>query len=279
MMKRLLCVLALVLSSPGLFAAVRYEFRQTTRSDFQTMPPTDVQGKAIIDGDQSRVDFVSGSAYGPGSYMITSGGAQKLYIVNPTDKTYSMVDVAGSAGALGSSPITINNLKSKFEKLGDHPVIAGLPTEHYRMIATYDITVLFGTIPLTQGVETVIEKWVTTAFGDVGATFLLTGAPKTGNANLDKVLDAETADVKGLPLRQLITISTTSEAVKGRKSELRLSPTRKQTSEMVVTSVQALPVISPVMFQVPATYRRVDNIKGTIDQNPVTDLSMEPVDQ
>ena len=91
------------------------------------MPPTDVQGKAIIDGDQSRVDFISGSAYGPGSYMITAGGAEKLYIVNPNDKTYSLVDVAGTAGALGTSPITISNLKSKFERWMTIPSWRGCP--------------------------------------------------------------------------------------------------------------------------------------------------------
>ena len=163
--------------------------------------------------------------------------------------------------------------------MDDHPVMAGLPTDHYRMTATYAITVVFGTISLTQNVETVIEKWVTTAFGDVGASFLLTGPPKTGNVNLDKVLDAETADVKGLPLRQLISISTSSEAAKGRRSELKISPVKKQTSEMIVTSIQALATVSPVMFQVPSTYKKVDNIRGTVDQDPVTNLSLEPVAQ
>ena len=48
---------------------------------------------------------------------------------------------------------------------------------------------------------------------------------------------------------------------------------------MIVTSIQALPTVSPVMFQVPSTYKKVDNIRGTVDQDPVTNLSLEPVAQ
>ena len=65
--------------------------------------------------------------------------------------------------------------------MADQVNIAGFPTEHYRMVMSYDITVAFGSMPLTQTVKTTIDKWTTNAFGDVGDTFLASGALHTGN--------------------------------------------------------------------------------------------------
>src|SRR5579872_905986 len=73
-MKRvgLVMVLLVVGIVQTLSAAVQYEFRQTTHSDLESMPPTDVTGRGIIDGDRSRVEFLSGTGFEIGTYIIST---------------------------------------------------------------------------------------------------------------------------------------------------------------------------------------------------------------
>jgi len=54
-------VMLLVITAPSAAAGIQYEFRQTTSSDLESIPATDCAGRAIIDGDRSRVDFISGN--------------------------------------------------------------------------------------------------------------------------------------------------------------------------------------------------------------------------
>ena len=46
-------------------AAVQYDFIQHTQSDIAQLPPTNLSGRATVDGARSRVDFISGDLYPP----------------------------------------------------------------------------------------------------------------------------------------------------------------------------------------------------------------------
>src|SRR6184192_1891402 len=111
-MKRVgLVVIALLAVVPSVSAAVQYEFRQTTHSELESMPSTDVTGRGIIDGDRSRVEFLSGNAFPIGTYVITTNGSRTLTFVDPSKKTFVEVNAAGVATAIGSARININNKK------------------------------------------------------------------------------------------------------------------------------------------------------------------------
>src|SRR6185503_12205264 len=116
-------------------------------------------------------------------------------------KAYADVNAGAVASALGSTKITINNRKSNSVEMPDHPIIAGMPTNHIRLSIEYDITVTFGNLPLTQSVQTIIDRWTTMAFGDVAEIFLSGGAMHTGNADIDTLFAFENAKGKGFPLK------------------------------------------------------------------------------
>ena len=271
-MKKLMLAAALVLAAFPLSAAVQYEFFQRNSSDDSSSRASDLTARATVDGTRARVDFLGGNLYPPGTYMISTDGAQRLYFVDPTKKWYTEVNMAGVASAIGASNIKIENLQSKVDRLPDSQVIAGIEADHYQLTINYDITVTPKSMPLTQHVKTVIDQWVTLKFGDAPGSGLY-NTSRTGNAQVDQLIETETGKVKGLPLRQTVTITTQKELAP-KQSELKLPRTRTMVREMWITRiVETTP--NPAVFTIPATYRRADTPelpKGSSMQV----LTMEP---
>lgn len=274
-MKRVLVVVALLAAVQSLSAAVQYEFKQSTHSDIESIPTTDMTGRGVIDGDRSRVDFLSGNTFPPGTYVIADG-ARTLTYVDPLKKTYVEVNTAGVATAIGSARITVSNKNVTITQLDDHPLIAGLPTDHYRLTIDYDITVTFGTIPLTQSVHEIIDKWVTQAFGQVVDTFLAGGSIRTGNPDLDDLISTENTKIKGFALRQTISVTTVNKNAQVIGSQLKLSRSTTQTRELTITSIEPKATVSPDLFIVPANFHKPDPLKDDTQRAPLQILSMQP---
>ncbi len=278
-MKKNVLALALalvtLLAAQTASAAVTYEFHQVTHSDIDQNAPAELVGRAVIDGDRSRVDFLGGDAYPPDTYVVSTNGSRTLTFVDPAHKTYTEFNTANVAAVIGSKKIDVTNLQSSVENLDDHPMIAGTPTNHYRLTITYEMAITFGTMPLKQSVRTVIEKWTTVAFGDVNETFLASSAIRTGNAKIDEMIDLEATKIKGFPLKQTVQVLTTTDHAPVAGSKLPLSPTRTSRREMTITSIQDAPVDAR-LFAVPASFRKADPLRNEEHQTQVQVLSMEP---
>jgi hypothetical protein len=235
----------------------------------------DVTGRATIDGNRSRVEFTGGTGgYPSGTYFIATDGARLVTFVDPGTKTFSEVNTANMMAGVGSARITVANVKSEVEKLADHPNIAGFDTDHNRLTLTYEITMTFGTIALRQSVKTVIDKWTTTAFGEITENFVSNGTFRTGNAAIDSVLEAETTKFKGLPLRQLSRVTTTIENGRAADSKLSLSPTRNQVSEYLVTDIHAT-AVPPSTFMVPLGFKKAEGSGGPAEPL-ITNVTLQP---
>jgi len=270
-------VMLLVITAPSAVAGIQYEFRQTTSSDLESIPATDCAGRAIIDGDRSRVDFISGNEYPAGTYIIATNGSRSMTFVDPSRKSFVEVNAASVATSIGARKITVANKKIDVTKLPDQTTVAGIPTEHYRMIMSYDITVAFGNLPLTQTVKTTIDKWTTSAFGDIGDTFLASGALHTGNPDLDDLISAENSNIKGFALRQIVNVTTiNNRAPVNGETQLKVSRTVTQTRELLVTSIQPVAQIGLATFTVPVTFHKAGPVHDDTQKAPMQVLSMEP---
>ncbi|HXA18766.1 MAG TPA: hypothetical protein VN380_17355 [Thermoanaerobaculia bacterium] len=270
-------VMLLVITAPSASAAIQYEFRQTTSSDLESIPATDCVGRAIIDGDRSRVEFISGNAYPAGTYIIATNGSRSMTFIDPSRKSFVEVNAASVATSIGSRKITIANKKIDVTKMPDQPTVAGIPTEHYRLIMSYDITVAFGNLPLTQTVKTTIDKWTTSAFGDIGDTFLASGALHTGNPDLDDLISAENSNIKGFALRQIVNVTTiNNRAPVNGETQLKVNRTVSQTRELLVTSIQPVAQIGLATFTVPLTFHKAGPVHDDTEKAPMQVLSMEP---
>ncbi len=258
------------------FSAVRYDFTQRSQSDVDQGRPANLTGSAIIDGDRSRVDFQTGNQYPPGTYCISTNGSRTLLFVDPVMKSYTEVNAAAVASAVGQSNITVENLKSETQKLADHPMIAGVSTEHYRLSISFDMTVQFRSMPLRQSVHTEIDKWTSIEFGDVSDTFIAASSIRTGNQQLDDVMDIETNKIHGFPLKQTVKITTRNLQGMVPGSKLPLNAVRTQSSELLITTIQRVDP-DPKVFVLPVSYRKNDTqtIAEKQSKTQVTVLSFD----
>lgn len=254
-MKRLLVAVALALVAVSSSAAIQYEFTQKNTTTANADPISDLSARAIIDGESSRIDFLGGSLYPPGTYVISTDGSRRLLFVDPAKEWFTEINTAGVATALGSSNIRISNFKSSLETKDDRPVIAGIPTEHTRLTLTYDITLTMKAMPLSQHVRTEIDTWATTRFAASSASSFLTSM-RTGNPDIDRLLDVEAMKVKGFPMRQTVTTRTLAD-LPPTKSELNVPTAKTIIREMWVTSIREVAPDASV-FLVPTSYRRAD---------------------
>ena len=254
-MKTLLVTAALVLVAFSASAAIQYDFVQKNTTADAVEPTTDLVARAVIDGDRTRIDFLGGTLYPPGTYVVSTDGSRKLIFVDPTKEWYTEVNTASVATALGTSNIRITNLKSIMEKRDDRPIIAGHPTEHTRLTITYDISVTVKTIPLKQHVRTEVDTWATPEFAAAATSSVLSGM-RTGNVEIDRMLDVEATQLKGFPLRQTVTTRTAADLPPSR-SQLQVPATRTIVREMWVTSIRET-APDATLFVIPPKYRRAD---------------------
>jgi hypothetical protein len=255
-MKKLLVTVALLLFAVSASAAIQYEFTQKNSTPAAVEPVTDLTARAFVDGDKSRVDFIGGTLYPPGTYVISTDAARRLLFVDPTKQWFTEFDTATIASALGNSNIKISNFKSTFETREDRPVIAGHATEHSRLQMRYDITVTVKGIPLKQHVQTDVDTWATSDFAASSAATSFLSTVRTGNLDIDRLLDTEAMKVKGFPLRQTVTTRTVADLPPSR-SELKIPTTKTIVREMWVSSIRETSA-NPSMFILPVGYRRAD---------------------
>jgi hypothetical protein len=256
-MRKTTLAIVLLLATRSGWAGVSYEFVQSTQSDIEQIPATTLTGRALIDGPRSRVDFVTGNIYAPGAYVISTDGSRTLLFVDPTSKSYSEVNSSAIAATYGANNIKLDNFKTNTTLLQDHPNVAGIPTDHYHLTISYDITLQYGTRPLTQRVSEEIDKWTTTRFGDVSDAFFAGGSVKTGNPKLDELIDTETRSIKGFPLRQTIVMRTTNPMGIAPGTQLKLSNVRTQQRELLITKIQEQ-VADATAFHIPVAFKKID---------------------
>lgn len=270
-MKRTLLGLALTLTAIPALAAIQYDYTQKSVTEDAVVPTTDLVARATIEGTRARVEFLSGNLYPPGTYVISTDGA-RLFFVDPTKKWYTEFNAAGAVTAIGATNIKIENLRSDTKDLGDGPLMAGAPTRHYQLTVDYDVTLIMRQIPIKQSVHTTIDSWTTSKYGDLALNVFGAGI-RTGNSDIDHLMDLESAKMAGFPLRQTVTIRLTSQTKTPASSPLKVNPTRTLVREMQVTGIRETQATS-ADFAVPAGYTRAD--AGERPRTATQVLTFEP---
>jgi len=267
-----LSVLVALVALPAT-AAVQFEFRQVTVSDSQLAKPTTVIGRAVVDGDRSRVDYLEGSSAGVGNYVISKASTRDLTLVNPEKKTF-MTRHSQPVVDNQTLKFSVSGLKLDMKDMGEGPAIAGYPTHYYRLVAHYNVSLKVGSLDLEQAVETIVEKWTTDAFGDVALSFFSDDPAQSGDPDLDQLMEAEISKIPGLPLRQIVTVTARlNEQAIARNSQLKINPTRTQRTEMVVTKVGRITAAKGT-FDVPIGFVDVSRQTAVEGKGSVHVLSM-----
>ena len=246
-----------LLAAPG--QAATY-FESTTRMAAQQGGEAQVlRTRSWVDADNAKVVFVESDnpAFPEGAYLLSNDGGRTLYLVNPEEKTYMVWDISQALGALGAvmkgaGPMfKIEVSDPKVEKLADEAgeKILGYDTHHYRFRTTYVMEMRIMGMGQASDVETVVDTWTSSALSDPGfGAWLRRDPPKTGIADLDKLMDAQIAQgIQGVPLR-MRTVSTSRDK-KGRETVT--------TTDMEVTTIrdEAPPAGA---FALPAGYEEME---------------------
>ena len=269
-MKRTLLGLAMTLIALPSIAAIQYDYTQKSVTEDEVVPTTDLVARATVDGTKTRVEFLSGNLYPPGTYVISSDGS-RLFFIDPSKKWYTEFNAAGAVSAIGANNIKIDNLHSDTKDLGDGPMIANTATHHYQLTVDYDVTLTLRQIPLKQSVHTVIDNWMTTMYGDLTPN-TFASSMSTGNADVDRLLELETTKMTGFPLRQTVSIRLTPVTSAAVNSQLKMSP-RTVLREMQVSAIRELES-KPSDFAIPAGFTRAE--AGERPKTQTQTLTFEP---
>lgn len=271
----MICLLFL-LGSQASFAAIRYDFEQVTKSDSSHTPTARVVGRGTIDGEWIRIDYLKGSTGGAGTYIISPPNSTRYTVVNPVRRTYAERDAENlMAQTVQSLGLRVENVRTDRQQLGAGPVIAGHPTQHHRLTTSYDLTVTIGEIQIKKHVRTVLERWTTTDFPETASLMGRNSELRTGDPSLDRLIEIETAQITGFPLRQIVDVTTMVDRRSlPRNSVLDVKPARSQRSEILVRRIERIPS-SRAWFEIPEGFQRDDLQKPPDGERGIHVLSMD----
>jgi hypothetical protein len=215
-------LLALATAGPAV-AGIHYQ--AITRVVDGQQRATETQVEAWAEGEKARVDFrVSANPIAKsGTYIITKDGGRTLYLVNPEDKTWARWSVEGMLGLIGGimngglGPLLkIEFSDPKVEKLleEDAGMVAGIPTRHLRYRTSYTMKVKVLGLGRASSVVVEDDLWVADRLRDAGlGVWLRSEPPRTGNAELDKLIAAGYEKRQGFPLKSS-SVSTVTQKEK-----------------------------------------------------------------
>jgi archaellin len=242
------------------FAGIHYKATTTTQ-DAQAKNNTKVEVEGWVSGDNAKVLFKE-SGGNPmaksGSYIITKNGGQTLYLVDPEEKTYMEWDLnamLGFVGAMtggGMGPLLKMEFSDpKVEQLGsgDGGTLVGLPTQQAKFRTSYTMKVKVFGMGSESSVVSEQEVWTTNKLQDRGFGVWLRSNPRTGNPQLDKLIEAEMKTVQGFPLKTH-TVTTTTDKKKNRQTVT--------TTTTEVTQLDANASVPASAFEIPAGYEETE---------------------
>ncbi len=241
-------------------AAAGIHYQATTKTEtVQASRSSEVRVEGWAAGDKAKVEFKESTGGNPvtqkGTYILSKDGGKTLYLVNPEEKTYAVWDLKGMLGAAGAvmngmGPLLkVQFSEPKVEKLAedDGGTLLGVPTRHYKYRTSYTMNMRVLGMSNNSNVVTEQDFWTTTKLGDAGlGVWLRSEPPRTGNADLDKLLTAERYKMEGFPLKTVTVTSST---------DLKRGKTNTTRSSMEVTQLDASAAVPAAAFEIPSGYK------------------------
>lgn len=204
-----------------------YYYESTTKERTEgTRGIKETTVKGWVDGDKSRIEFVTAEESGPiskGNYLISTDGGETVYLVNPKDKTYAPFSLKDMMAGLNEAMAMMKQMggmmKIEFtdvssEKLLEEPgeQILGRPTTHYRYKSRHTMNMNMMGMKQSSTSETIQDVWSTDTVDLTGFGIWLNpgrGA-QTGNEEFDELLRQQMDQISGFPLK-IVNESTVTD--------------------------------------------------------------------
>lgn len=242
-------------------ARAGWEYMAVTKGDGnEQAAQANMTVKGLVEGAKARVEFINSSnpMMPSGAYVLSQNGGKTMYMVNPEQRAYSKWDMEAMMGFAGGAMqmMGIKFTQPKIEKIADEkgPALLGYPTRYYRFRTSYTMSMNF--MGMRRSTETVQDEeiWSTDRLNDAGFNMWLNQKPqKTGNPELDKLIEAELSKAQGFPLKR---ITTTMQKESDGKTE-----TSKMTFEVTSLAKKDVP---PSTFELPKGYTEQPMFPGMV---------------
>ncbi len=219
-------ILAALLAQASLAGGLVYEATNTTDGAGGEAASWKVRG--FVDGVKAKVEFLeSGNPMMPaGSYMLTTDGGKTVFLVNPSERSYSRFDLDAllqtanqmleNTGGLLDFTFANPTVEQLEERSGES--MLGRSTTYYRYRTSYDMNMKVLGMKRSNNFVAEQEIWSTEIAGAEGFGVWLRKEPvKVGDTGLDNLIATEMAKIKGFPLKT-VTVTTSTAAKKGNQS-------------------------------------------------------------
>jgi hypothetical protein len=252
------------------FAGIHY--KSTTKSEGPRGQGNEVQAEGWVAGEKARVEFKDSTSPNPatqkGTYLLTKDGGKTLYLVNPEEKTYAVLDLSAMLGTVGTvmngmgALLKIQFSEPQVEKVLDEDggTVAGVPAHHTKYRTSYTTSVKVLGMGRSSAVVSEQDFWTSTKLVDPGmGVWLRAEPPRTGNADFDRLLTAERYKLQGYPLK-MVTVTTNTDSKNGRATTSH--------STMEVTQLETSATVPAGSFELPAGYKETQMVVPTKPEGP-----------
>jgi len=157
-------------------------------------------------GDRGRIDFLGeeGDIVGEGSLLLTEDGGASARLYDSVRRT--CLPWEGNAGSLAAGEVSGLTVEKVTDEPG--PLVAGLPTRHYRFDLAWQVAGKASEQAPTWRWKVVEEFWATPGLTDAALTLCLnTQTRSTGDPEADGRVAAAFDAVEGTPLRRVTVIA------------------------------------------------------------------------
>ena len=248
---RRLSLLALVffLAAPALFAGLAYNFESTTTGvRTQTM-----SGTVRVEGSNVRVDLTRGDGmfFKDGAVVVSTDGGKTLSVIEDATRSYyelNLTDLLGDLGGVmkrfgGAISLDVRNPKVNVRDRGNAGKLEGYAVRQSTVESEYDVimNMMGQKMPIRVAMST--DVFWTGALSSEFTNFMQMRGVRTGIDAVDKILAAQTASIKGFPLKQVTRTNVND---------------MKSTTTSIVTGIRPSK-IEPSKFAVPAGYTKSES--------------------
>lgn len=247
-MKNLVAIWLVFVASAA-HAGMSYHFSSTTDRSKTTLA-----GNVNVEGKNIRIDFEKGDdiLFRDGSIVVSHDGGNTVYLIDPKRKTYSDLNIEQLFSALGDitrSGSGLFDISIRNHAVGVRPPVAGgiienYPTKKWVIDASYDLTIKLLGETTQMKVRSLTESWTTDKLSREYLTFLQLKPLRTGVKELDDFLAAQTKNVTGFPLRQVVRSTTTTGG-----------HTETSTTTVVISRIRVVTIHRDV-FRIPSGFRK-----------------------
>lgn len=213
-------------------------------------PSMNMTTKGSVEGEMMKMEFTESAnpMMKTGNYMLTKNAGKLMYLVNPADKSYMEWDVERLMSGMNSMKSMMNMKFSspKIDKTLDEagPRILGYPTRHLKFTTSYTMEMNMMGMKMNTTIRSEEEIWATEKLNAAGfKAWAKAAGMKTGDEELDKLIESQKSKIQGFPLK-MININTTTDHTGN-------THTSKMITEVTDIKETQIPASS---FELPAGY-------------------------